>query len=132
LVALTDVIATVAELTGTPLPHDAGEDSFSFLHVLNGAPPTQPVRKSVIMDSYAGVFAIREAQWKLIDGPGGGTWGSGGGGLLVGSDPGEYPVQLYDLSSDPGERVNLYMKHPEIASRLRGKLREIKYGGRSR
>jgi hypothetical protein len=35
-VCLTDIMATVAAITGSELPHDAAEDSFNMLPVLEG------------------------------------------------------------------------------------------------
>jgi arylsulfatase A len=126
LVALTDFVATIAELLGAELPHDAGQDSFSFLHVLRGSTRNQPARDSLIMDSLRGTFAIREGSWKLIVGAG------GGGGMFPSPAPPIQSGQLYDLASDPGEAANLYSEHPQVVSRLLGRLREIQFGGRSR
>jgi arylsulfatase A-like enzyme len=82
-------------------------------------------------------MSIREGKWKYLD-----HKGSGGNNYdrddewsmrpykLEDTDP-EAPGQLYDLDSDPGERVNLYNKHPEIVAKLKGKLAEFKNSGRS-
>ncbi|MBP7143342.1 MAG: arylsulfatase [Opitutaceae bacterium] len=128
LVALTDLMATCAELLGHPLPADAGEDSFSFLSTLLGNDPIQPTRQSIVQDSSGGIFAIREGAWKLILGQG------GGGFRWVGKppDPAKPPAQLYNLAEDPGETKNLYGSQPVIETRLRSLLREIQFSGRSR
>ena len=49
LLSLTDVMATIAAITGAELPRDSAEDSFDFLPVLEGK-ATAPVRdrKSVV------------------------------------------------------------------------------------
>jgi arylsulfatase A len=47
------------------------------------------------------------------------------------ADP-EAPAQLYDLEADPGERVNLYSKHPEIVRQLKALLDQSVSSGRSR
>jgi hypothetical protein len=39
---------------------------------------------------------------------------------------------LYDLATDIGETMNLYLEHPEIVEKLRTTLEEIKSNGRSR
>jgi arylsulfatase A len=129
MVALTDMLATTAELVGARLPEDAGEDSFSFLHVLRGTRPSQTVRSNVVVDSYKGLFAIREGSWKLIVGRGDGGPIEAAFDSVPERDP---PMQLYDLSRDPGETTNLYAEYPKVVSRLSGVLREIQYGGRSR
>ncbi len=140
IVALTDVFATVAELLGQPLAWNAGEDSFSFLYELTGSEPRQPVRENVVVDATGGLFAIREGRWKLIAGQGGGSARENDESNIRMSphkwdyeeNPENPPGQLYNLEEDPGETNNLYYSHPEVVVRLRAKLREIQYGGRSR
>lgn len=128
LVALTDVMATTAELLRKTLPHDAGEDSFSFLPTLLGTPPGQVSRTSIVQDSSGGMFAIREGPWKLILGQGGGgfRW------VNQPADPDKPRNQLYNLADDPGETKNLVGTQPQIEARLRSLLREIQFSGRSR
>jgi hypothetical protein len=41
-------------------------------------------------------------------------------------------AQLYNLKTDPGERNNLIIKHPEIAAELKKLLEASKVTGRSR
>jgi arylsulfatase A-like enzyme len=72
LIALTDMVATFADLQGVPLPHDAAEDSLSFVPVLLGAPAAAGARASLVNDSMMGLYSIREGPWKLIVGQGGG------------------------------------------------------------
>lgn len=124
LVALTDLLATTAELLDVPLPYDAGEDSFSFLPVLRGSLPTVPMRQDLIMDSVRGLFAVREGKWKLI-------LGRGGGGYYAPRVPETGGGQLFDLDNDIGETVNLYEKYPEIVDRLTWRLKEVQFSGRS-
>lgn len=128
LVALTDVLATVAEMLGTPLPHDAGEDSFSFLHALLKRPAAGPVREAIVHDSNQGQFAVRQGPWKLILCQGGG----GIGWSPDQADPTQPPGQLYNVVDDPSEGTNLYAEHPEIVARLTTLLEDIRKSGRSR
>lgn len=128
LVALTDLMATSAELLGQPLPIDAGEDSFSFLPTLLGTKPALPARQSIVQDSSGGMFAVREGPWKLILGQGGGGFRS----LNQPPNPDRPPAQLYNLVDDPGEAKNLHGTQPVIEARLRSLLREIQFNGRSR
>src|SRR5262249_29008699 len=60
LVALTDLLATFADLLHRPLPHDGGEDSFSFLPVLSGTDHAPGLRTSLVNDSMMGLYSIRE------------------------------------------------------------------------
>jgi arylsulfatase A-like enzyme len=135
LTSLTDVMATVAAITGAALPRDAAEDSFNLLPVLEGR-ATAPVRPYLLTQALGGTraLAIRRGQWKYLDHP-----GSGGNSYTTGplkpfagpeSAPG-IPGQLYDLATDPGETNNLYTAHPEIARELKALLEKSKADGRS-
>jgi arylsulfatase A-like enzyme len=73
LIALTDMVATCADLLGLSLPHDAAEDSISFAPVLLGTTSGGAgLRQSLVNDSMMGLYSIREGPWKLILGQGGG------------------------------------------------------------
>src|SRR5262245_39653859 len=68
LVGLNDLLATCADLVGAKLPADAGEDSESFLPTLRGGKG----RAALVHHSGGGMFAIRQGDWKLIEGLGSG------------------------------------------------------------
>ena len=124
LVSLTDLLSTLASVTGAELPGDAAEDSFDLLPALHGEPGA---RTSMVHDSLAGFFGLRDGQWKLI-------LGLGGGGLGYKPEEhqpaaGEPPGQLYNLAEDPGEQRNLYTQHPEIVARLSEKLQLLQATG---
>ncbi len=119
----TDVLATFAQIIGTELPRNAGEDSVSFLPVLRAQDPASPLREATVLDSWRGVKAVRQGPWKLILGE-----GSGG---FANEIRGDAPVQLYNLDSDPQEQNNLHAEHPELVSRLRSLLERYQREGRS-
>ena len=118
-VCLTDVLATCAEIVSAEVDSDTGEDSYSMLPLLLGDSPAEP-RPPVVHHSAAGMFAIRDGQWKLVLGN-----GSGGRQQPRGQAFGE-PFQLYDLSSDIGEQTDVADKHPEIVERLTEQLEAIR------
>lgn len=135
LASLTDVMATLAAITVTELPRNAAEDSFNLLPVLEGK-ATAPVRPYLLMQAFAGArtLSIRRGSWKYLD-----HRGSGGNNYasfelkrykLPEAAP-EAEGQLYDLSSDPGETTNLYLKRPEIVAELKALLEQSKREGRS-
>ncbi len=64
------------------------------------------------MSSNQGLWAIRQGDWKLLLGQGGGF---GWGGK---KDPNEPAGQLYNQAEDLGERTNLYTRHPEKVAEL--------------
>ena len=124
-VCLTDFIATCAEVVDQPLPDDAAEDSFSLLPLLLGEGWEVP-RTPVIHHSSNGIFSIREGKWKMVFGS-----GSGGRQKPVGK-PFEKPYFLFDLESDPSEKVNVIELYPKISARLTQTLNHIRERGRSR
>ena len=71
VVCLTDFMATCAAITDAPLNDDAARDSYDLLPLLRGEKGNTPLREATVHHSYDGVFAIRQGDWKLIDGPGG-------------------------------------------------------------
>lgn len=124
-ICLTDFFATAAEVVGAALPDDAAEDSFSLLGLLKGGNWKEP-RAPVIHHSAAGMFAIRDGNWKLVAGN-----GSGGREQPKGK-PFARPYALFDLSSDLGETKNLVEQLPDVASRLEEQLTKLRESGRSR
>jgi arylsulfatase A-like enzyme len=127
LVCLTDVMATVAELLGVPLPADAAEDSISFLGTLRGQPTGK--RDHLVSHSVNGSFAIRQGPWKLLLCPDSGGWSTPRPGSPEAKSLPK--MQLYNLADDLGERHNLYEQHPEIAKRLESLLVRLVEEGRS-
>jgi len=136
LVCLTDVMATLAAITGSELPRDAAEDSFNLLSVLEGK-ATEPVRPYLLTQAFSGAktLSIRRGDWKYLDhrGSGGNRYDSGGlkHFALPESDP-DAPAQLYDLTNDPGETRNLYSSEPGVVNELRTLLEQSRGSGRSR
>lgn len=136
LVCLTDVMATLAAVTGFELPRDAAEDSFDLLPVLEGK-STAPVRPYLLTQAFAGAktLSIRRGHWKYLDhrGSGGNRYDSGGLKPydLPETAP-EAPGQLYDLANDPGETRNLHSSETGIVNELRDLLEQSKVSGRSR
>ena len=112
LVGQVDLLATFAELIEAELPANAGEDSQSFLSVLTH-PTSNPVRLPLINHSSNGRFAITERHWKLI--------------LPLG----KMKMELYDLTTDPGETNNIAAQHPEVVDQLTKKASDIVLNGRT-
>ena len=123
VICQTDFFAAFAEILGTKLPADAGEDSISFLSVLKGKDLKQPVRESIIHYSSYGSFAIREGRWKLILPPEIGNSEEFGASARG---------QLYDLKADIGESRNLWEQQPSRVDRLRKLLEKYRAQNSSR
>lgn len=96
-----DILATLAEIAGAPVP--AGVDSVSFLRVLRGEEATP--RGPLYWEFYEGASAqaVRDGRWKAIRSP-----------MFSG------PVELYDVDADPAEQRNLAAENPEIVARMTG------------
>ena len=121
LVQQCDLIATFAEVLGTRLPDNAGEDSVSLMPLLKGG--DQPVREHAVSASIGGTPAVRSGSWKYIPAPGSGGWGKGG-------DQSQ-PVQLYHLADDLGETKNLASAMPEKVAEMKVLLEKLITDGRS-
>ena len=133
LVSLTDVLATVAEIVGAPVPADVSRDSFSMLPVLRGEAQAA-VRPYLVTQAFRGAqtLAIRRGPWKYLA-----HAGSGGNSYQQGRLQ-QYALpervagaaeQLYDLASDPGETSNLVESQRAIANELRDLLQRVRGSG---
>ncbi|WP_404308914.1 arylsulfatase [Neorhodopirellula lusitana] len=111
LSAFWDVLPTVAELAGASAPDNI--DGVSFLPTLLGN-EDQAEHDYLYWEFHEkkGRAAIRQGNWKGVR-------------YNVSVDP-DSPIELYDLSSDPGETTNVAEQHPEIAARLSQQLKEAR------
>lgn len=128
LLCTTDLFATVADVIGKKINDNVAEDSYSLLPAL-GLESDKPVRKSIVHHSINGSFAYRKGDYKVCFCPGSGGWSnpkpnSKGIELLP-------PVQLYNLTTDIEEKMNLQAKYPEIVEEFRSELSDIVKNGRS-
>ena len=73
----------------------------------------------------AGMFAIRDGQWKLVAGTG------SGGRQAPRGKPFEKPFMLFDLQADLSESTDVAAQHPEIVQRLSKTLNSLIEDGRS-
>jgi len=122
LIELTDLFATVSEITGEPgIDGTSGMDSVSLLPLLKDEART--VREFSIHHSLFGMFALRQGDWKLIE-------GRGSGGFTRPRSAKEFPDcvpgQLYDLGSDPEERFNRWSDEPERVAGMIELLNQVR------
>ena len=115
LLALTDMCATFAALTGVALPANAALDSMNALPALLGQPHAQPARDTFISHGAGtnGPFGIRQGPWKLVQ--------SAGGGIGFTSAAKQRPARtplLFNLADDPGEANDLAAKNPARVAEL--------------
>jgi arylsulfatase A len=114
LVLQADTMATLAEILGTKLPENAGEDSFSLMPLLKG--DDRPIRTHAVNTACGGTPGLREGPWKLV----------------LAADPVmKTPVQLYHLDEDLGETTNLAAMHPDRVKSMQATMETIIRNGRS-
>lgn len=133
LTCQTDFLATCAEIAKQKLDSTTGEDSFSFLNVIEGGvaqdTDTFGNQRAVVHHSINGSFAIRSEDWKLSLCPGSGGWSQPRPGSK--QVQGLPPVQLYNLKTDPLETDNLQDSRPEKVKELFSILSSYVSFGRS-
>ncbi len=111
-ICLTDLLATVSDITASPV---SAEDSVSILPALKNPNLDTPIRSSIINHSASGVFAIRQGDWKLIEGLGSGGFSTP---RTEKTKPNGPTGQLYNLAKDPRETTNQYLNQPQIVQQL--------------
>jgi N-acetylgalactosamine-6-sulfatase len=100
-----DLTATFLTAAGGSLPTDRPLDGIDLIPRLNGAQPA--IDRSFfwrIDRTNRKMKAVRHGKYKYID------------------DGGTMDL-LFDLETDPGERVNLYSRHPGISADLKARLK---------
>jgi arylsulfatase A-like enzyme len=106
-----DLMATCADILGTKLPDNAGEDSVSILPALHGT-AKEPLREATVHQSHQGDLAIRKGPWKLI------FFRSG-------------KRELYHLGNDLGETRDVAAGNPEVVAELAALMKRYVADGRS-
>jgi arylsulfatase A-like enzyme len=118
MVSQIDFPASLARLTGADPAPFIGLDSLDVSASLRSG---QSVRDHIVSHGAGSRFSLREGKWVYVTAyPNSNMRTFHGPGHVQG-----IPTnvdQLYDLSQDPGERVNLADKHPEVLERLKARL----------
>jgi arylsulfatase A len=122
LVSLTDVFATLSELTGQQVSEKQDLDTESFLQVLQGD-LTKPHRTAMVHHSSGNFYGIRSGGWKYIEGLGSGGFTAP---TRITPESGGPTGQLYRIDSDPEEQENLFLSHPEKVAELSELLKKIR------
>ena len=132
LVSQIDLMATFAAALEVELPDEhCAEDSHNLLPLLRGE--TDAVRSSHIHNTYEEQWAIREGDWVLIDAKDGYRSGRNKAWEQRHAYPADdkAPVELYDLKSDIGQKINVAAQHADKVSELQDLLKEIREQGYS-
>ena len=131
VVCTIDLAASLAALTGTPLPASACRDSFDLSAALLGQPDA-PGRPHLIQQDNGGRgrFGYRKGDWKLVKHPGKSARHTRIDRQIANQKVPQY--QLYHLANDPGERKNLITEKPALAKRMQVELEALVAAGRTR
>ncbi|MBK8516124.1 MAG: arylsulfatase [Saprospiraceae bacterium] len=122
MLCLTDLYATIAEVIGENLSENEGEDSYSFLSDLDGVNAKQ-VRKSMVLSGGAsGAFVVVKDNWKYIEPSEKGRWPE----TYYVNGPSIFDYQLYNLSDDVGEKINLFTQMPDKVKEFRFLMDKVK------
>ena len=156
-VTLMDFMRTFAKMLDYKLPCNAGEDSYDLTPVLLEKPYDKPLREATVHHSVNGTFAIRQGNWKLIEGPGDGDyelpnklWRKN---IIEPGFPerdpatGEFLPLMYNLQMDPSNSTNYFQlynlekdstesndvakEHEEVVKRLKKLLNQYRDNDRS-
>ncbi|MDF1753097.1 MAG: arylsulfatase [Verrucomicrobiales bacterium] len=106
-----DILPTMAELIGQPVPPQS--DGLSMIPSFLGNPDQQKAHDFLYFEFIKGkaptytTRALRQGNWKAVQ------RSEKDRGLKF------LPVELYDLSTDIGEKNNVAKKHPEMVDRLK-------------
>ena len=123
-IALTDIMATVAEALSVKLTDGCAEDSVSLLPALREGELDAPLHDLIVNHSSRGRFAVRSGPWKLCFCGGSGGWTAPTTDAAA-KKAGLPDLQLFNLSTDPGEQTNLLATHPEKAAELTDRFRQL-------
>ncbi len=106
-ISCLDVLPSLAEWTGAPLPQNRTLDGQSIAGLLEGKKLPAPHRPIYYVHGKA--QAVKQESWKY----------------RVSENDGRPLVELFNLAFDPGERTNVIEEFPEIAARLKQLLEEF-------
>jgi arylsulfatase A len=131
LISHIDFYATLAAITGTPIPADSAEDSINQLPLWKAVRPS--ARETVVHNTNANSYALRHGDWLLIAAKSGAVtkvpdWFDKANGYSPNPSPGE----LYNLREDLGQKKNLYADNQKIIDDLTRRLSAIQAKGQSR
>ena len=109
-VQTTDIVPTLLDLLGAPIPRDL--DGASLLPLLDGK--SMPDRPVVIEGR--GAESIRQGDWRLI------VRGPVARRIRKGDSEFEKALELYNVADDPGERVEVSASNRDVVARLQEEL----------
>ena len=93
-----DLLPTIVELCGVPMPKTLPLDGKSLVPLLRGAADDWPERMIHTHRLARGIGSVRTDRWRAVSN--GKRW------------------ELYDMVADPGQKNDIAKQHPEVVDRL--------------
>lgn len=122
----TDFMATFAQLVGDKLGENEGQDSYSYLDNILGTSDKQVRTSMTIVSGGGGAYVVNRGDWTYIE-PGKPAWGQ----TFYKGGPFTKDFQLYNIKTDPGEKINLYKKMPEKAAEFKALINRVEHSSKS-
>ncbi len=115
LVSQVDLLASLAAMTGAPVPSGSAPDSMDQHRALLGE---DPAGRDHVVQHGGARLALREGRWKYIE-PSKGQRRNANTNTELANDP---APQLYDLDADIGETTNVAAQHPGRVASMAARL----------
>lgn len=132
LISQVDLMATFAAMVNFDLPGNSAEDSHNFQPWLKGEINTPP-RTSMVHNTNAKEYAIRDGNWLLVDAKSGAArpappaWNK----KHHQAPDDDLPVELYNLQEDISQKHNLAAGNPDKVTHLQTLLKKLRDQGHS-
>lgn len=127
VISQVDIISTLAEITEIPLPENAAPDSYSLLPIISAQDYPSPFREATVHNTFENKWGIRQGDW-----------------LFMNNKDGEHSKMpesfkelrsytdfateglLFNMKTDPEQRINLYVEHPQKVEELDALLQKYR------
>ena len=121
MINIADIYSTLVEaVSGEKPTGEEAPDSVSFAPTMLGE--SQEARAAMITSNVAGLHAIREGDWKYIDG----RYPKGTPQNFMKSTKKQSVKALYNLKVDPSETKNVVDDYPELVGRMQQMLDDLR------
>nr|WP_276168171.1 arylsulfatase [Zobellia alginiliquefaciens] len=119
VISQIDIMATLAIITNTTLPHQAAPDSYNLLPLLKGKKYKNSLREATVHNTYNGIWGLRKGNWLYINKSSGEhTKMPDSFKKLRNYTDFDTPGLLFDMRTDAGQRNNIFEEHPDVIQEM--------------